>query len=212
MYKILLIDNEEIFTTTLKVIFNSLASCEIVAVVPNVDNIEADLKKYAPDIVLTRTFFEYKNTGFAAAQKIKAFSKFIKVIMMLDVTKLAHIVEAEKCGVDSCVLRSDNPSDFVEVFWKTIKGEHIVPDLSQQNTWGPYKVSLTAREMEVVSYLCKNMSYEEIGKILAVSKRTVTFHVGNIVSKTGHKNVMGLILEAAHKGYMLNWLTDVEKI
>lgn len=210
MYRILLVDNEEIFVTTLQTIFNSLPDHKVVGVLSNVDKLVEDTEKYKPDIIVMRTFFFLKNTGFIAAAKVKESYPSVKIIMMLDMAKYAHIEDAKKAGVDCCVLRSAKPSEFVSVLWSTMKGEHVFPNFSHQNMWGPFKVNLTDRELDIISCLCKNLSYEQIGNMLGVSKRTVTFHVSNILSKTGHKNVTGLILESAHKGYAINWLTDAD--
>ncbi len=212
MLKVLLADNEPIFTTALLTVLNSLPNYEVAAVIPNVDKLDAECEVYKPDIVIMRSFFFYKTTGFVAAKKLKASQPEIKIIMMLDLAKQAQVEEALHCQVDACVLRSSKASEFVDVIWKVSKGETVYPKFAHQNMWGPYKVKLTTRELDIVQQLCQNNTYEDIATILGVSKRTVTFHVGNIVSKTGHKNVTGLILEAAHKGYPINWFTEADEL
>ena len=42
---------------------------------------------------------------------------------------------------------------------------------------------------------------QEIADALQISKRTVSFHISNMLSKTGHKRLIGLAVEAADKGY-----------
>ena len=42
---------------------------------------------------------------------------------------------------------------------------------------------------------------EEIAQALGIKKRTVHFHVGNMLEKTGYKSLIGLAVEAAEKGY-----------
>jgi len=211
MYRILLIDDEEIFATTLQTVFSSLPGHEVVATTTNVDKIKEDVERHKPDIIVMRTFFSFKNTGFDAAAMIKKEFPEIRILMMLDMAKHAHVEAAKKARVDCCVLRTAKPCDFVSVLWSMMKGEHIYPKFSHSNMWGPFKVNLTDREQDIIVNLCHNKSYDEIGELLGVSKRTVTFHVSNILSKTGHKNVTGLILEAAHKGYILNWFTDIDE-
>ena len=44
-------------------------------------------------------------------------------------------------------------------------------------------------------------SYKEIADELHISIRTVSFHVSNMLRKTGHKSLIGLAVEAADKGY-----------
>ena len=41
---------------------------------------------------------------------------------------------------------------------------------------------------------------QEIAELLGISKRTVGFHITNMLEKTGHKSVVGLAVEAAEKG------------
>ena len=45
------------------------------------------------------------------------------------------------------------------------------------------------------------MSYDEIAAALGITKRTVNFHVGNMLVKTGYKSIVGLAVEATEKGY-----------
>lgn len=210
MYRILLIDDEEIFATTLRTVLGSLPGHQIVATLTNVDKIREDVLKYQPDIIVMRTFFSFKNTGFDAAALVKQEFPEIRILMMLDMAKHAQVEAAIKAKVDCCVLRTSKPSEFVSVLWSMMKGEHIYPKFSHSNMWGPFKVGLTDREQEIILQLCRNQSYDAIAAALGVSKRTVTFHISNILSKTGHRNATGLILEAAHKGYILNWFTDAE--
>ena len=60
---------------------------------------------------------------------------------------------------------------------------------------------LTSRELEILQRICRNMSYEEIAEDLGIKKRTVSFHISNMLVKTGHENVIGLAVEATEKGY-----------
>jgi DNA-binding NarL/FixJ family response regulator/uncharacterized protein YbdZ (MbtH family) len=50
---------------------------------------------------------------------------------------------------------------------------------------GAAAARLTPRERDVFSYVCRGMANREIAQALAVSEKTVKFHVSNILSKTG---------------------------
>ncbi|WP_337543106.1 helix-turn-helix transcriptional regulator [Mitsuokella jalaludinii] len=58
----------------------------------------------------------------------------------------------------------------------------------------------TKRELEILQLICRSKSREEIAELLGISKRTVGFHITNMLEKTGHKSVVGLAVEAAEKG------------
>ena len=60
---------------------------------------------------------------------------------------------------------------------------------------------LTKRELEILQLICQELSYEEIAKRLNVSKRTVSFHVSNMLAKTGHRSIVGLAVDAVKNNY-----------
>lgn len=68
-------------------------------------------------------------------------------------------------------------------------------------TFGIQGVTLTDRELDILRLVCRNLSYKEIADELHISIRTVSFHVSNMLRKTGHKSLIGLAVEAADKGY-----------
>ena len=45
------------------------------------------------------------------------------------------------------------------------------------------------------------MNYDEIAAELGITKRTVNFHIGNMLAKTGYKSIVGLAVEATERGY-----------
>ena len=55
---------------------------------------------------------------------------------------------------------------------------------------------LTDREYEVLVYLVKGLSAPEIAEKMFISHRTVEGHRANLISKTGTKNVIELVIFA----------------
>lgn len=60
---------------------------------------------------------------------------------------------------------------------------------------------LTKREQEILQLICEELSYEEIATRLNVSKRTVSFHISNMLTKTGHRSIVGLAVDAVKNNY-----------
>jgi DNA-binding NarL/FixJ family response regulator len=56
--------------------------------------------------------------------------------------------------------------------------------------------SLTAREGQILRLLMRHMTNKEISKLLAISERTVKFHVSHILAKFGLDDRRGLLPEA----------------
>jgi DNA-binding CsgD family transcriptional regulator len=61
-------------------------------------------------------------------------------------------------------------------------------------------VELTQREKEILKLVVDEYSNNEIAEALSISVRTVNAHKGNLIEKTGAKNVVGLIMYALRNG------------
>jgi DNA-binding NarL/FixJ family response regulator len=57
-------------------------------------------------------------------------------------------------------------------------------------------IELTAREREILVFLCQELSNTEIGERLFISPRTVEGHRNNLLQKTGCHNTAGLVIFA----------------
>ena len=61
-------------------------------------------------------------------------------------------------------------------------------------------VTLTAREREVLCWTAEGKTACEIGQILSISERTVSFHVNNILEKLGATNKVQAVVKAISAG------------
>ena len=59
---------------------------------------------------------------------------------------------------------------------------------------------LSERELEIIELVAAELTNQEIGARLSISKRTVDNHVSNIFTKTGSRNRVGLVNWALSNG------------
>ena len=59
---------------------------------------------------------------------------------------------------------------------------------------------LSERELEIIELVAAELTNQEIGARLSISKRTVDNHVSNIFKKTGSRNRVGLVNWALSNG------------
>lgn len=59
---------------------------------------------------------------------------------------------------------------------------------------------LSERELEVLTWIARGDSNQQIAERLSVSKKTVDFHVGNILQKLGVENRVQAVVEALRRG------------
>lgn len=87
------------------------------------------------------------------------------------------------------------------LFWCRVRARSLFPEAPLRRvilTFGDLydirpMISLTPRERQVVQYLAKGLTSKEIGRILAISPRTVEEHRAHLLAKFEVSNVAGLL-------------------
>ncbi len=72
----------------------------------------------------------------------------------------------------------------------------ILKNMRSKNRSEEFVGELSQREMEILYYVCKGLSNQEIADELCISKRTVDKHRGNLLTKTQCKNTASLVMFA----------------
>ena len=62
------------------------------------------------------------------------------------------------------------------------------------------QVQLTAREIEILNWCKHGKSYGDIGDILSISRKTVEFHITNVMNKLGACNRISAVVIAIQRG------------
>lgn len=77
----------------------------------------------------------------------------------------------------------------------SLMGRFLVPKLAPASS-----VTLTRREREVLGWTSEGKTAYEIGELLNISERTVTFHINNILAKLGATNKVQAVVKAIGLG------------
>jgi len=138
------------------------------------------IRKEYPSIKIIVISSHYKRnfTGFMIKTGVSAFLP--KGISPHDLTDIIHEVYSK--GVYFL-------DEQLEIIRSQISSKSPKPILNPQNL-------LTEREIEVLNLICRQKTAQEIGEELYVTKRTVEGHKNNLFSKTGTKNMAGLVIYA----------------
>lgn len=163
--------------------------------------VETACGRLKPHVVLMDICMEGKTSGIECTRKIKKHFPQIKVIIMTGFQDVHFVELAQEAGADSFIYKESAADQFVDCIHRTMEGEHLFPDVQERTTFGFYNATLTQREIQILHLVCQNLSYQEIADRLQLTRRTVSFHISNMLSKTGHKSLVGLAVEAAEKGY-----------
>lgn len=202
MLRILLVDDQKVL---LDAFVNALSKEEDFKIVGSLT--EARLADIAcqhlnADVILLDICTDGGVTGLEAIKRIKENAPHTKIIIMTGFPEMSFLERAKKLGADSFIYKSNTMEEFISCIRRTAAGEHCYPDVVQQYTFGDYNEALSEREIEILRYFSEGMSRKEIAEALFISTSTVNYHINNMLLKTGYKNLIGLALEAANKGYI----------
>jgi DNA-binding NarL/FixJ family response regulator len=132
--------------------------------------------------------------------------KVIALSMFGDEEYYYKMIQAGACGF---VLKESGSNDLQEAIKEVIKGNNYFSTQLLRNiifSLGEKKqtiteitdglISLTKRESEILQLICNGLSTAEIATKLHISNRTVEGHKANLLSKTGSKSSVNLVMFA----------------
>tara|TARA_B100000989_G_scaffold66065_1_gene45937 strand:- start:146 stop:784 length:639 start_codon:yes stop_codon:yes gene_type:complete len=128
--------------------------------------------------------------------------------MMNDIVKIKKLIGM---GINGFLLKNSPKTDLFEAIKCVINGDDfyskdvhdlLISDLSKKraNKKLVYEVPLSEREKEILKLIAGDLSNQEIADRLFISTRTVETHKGNLLQKTGCKNVAGLVMYGVNRG------------
>ena len=151
--------------------------------------------------------------GIEATQRLAREFPEIKVIVLTMHEEDHYISNLMEVGAAAYLLKSMDV-DEVDIAIKSVMetgfyfsdrvSKALVGALTKKNrvraTFNQ-KELLSQREVEVLKLLCQELSSEEIGDRIHLSPRTVEGYRRNLLSKTGARNLAGLVVFAIKNNY-----------
>ena len=201
MIKILLVDDQKILLEGLVKILTPLKDIRIIGTCTLSELAEEACMRLVPDLVLMDICMEGRTSGIQICERLKKRFPKLRVILMTGMQELAFIDWAKEAGADSFIYKESSGETFAACIRETIRGRKIYPKMQTVYTFGGTDLPLTNRELAILQLICRNKTYDEIAADLSITKRTVNFHISNMLAKTGYKSIVGLAVEATERGY-----------
>ena len=201
MIKLLLVDDQKILLEGLEQIFTPLDDMDVVGSLLLSELAEEACARLMPDLVLMDICMEGRTSGIQICARLKARFPELRIVLMTGMQEVSFLTRAKEAGADSFIYKESSGEAFVSCIRATMRGKKIFPDLHGTYNFGNADIPLTKREFAILQQICHNKTYDEIADALGITKRTVHFHVSNMLSKTGYKTIVGLAVEATERGY-----------
>ena len=168
------------------------------------------------DIVLMDIFMPGLD-GIASTQMALQKKPDLKIIALTMFSDEEYYYKMIHAGVAGYILKESGKDELATALRTVVAGESYFSHkllhniILNMNSSKPFNVAtnrqeikFTPRENEILKLLCQGLSNAEISDKLSLSLRTVEGHKSNLISKTGVKNSVSLVMFA-----LKNHLADI---
>jgi DNA-binding NarL/FixJ family response regulator len=216
MIRLLLVDDEELVRSGLRMILQSSGDIEVVAEAADGAQAVEQVRRRRPDIVLMDIRMPIMD-GLAATRELTALPDPPKIIVLTTFELDEYVHTALQHGAVGFLLKDTPPRDLIQAVRTVAAGNAMLSPtvtkrlLAEFTARGSSRAvaaqqqleALTEREREVVVAVAQGLSNAEIGRRLFMSEATVKAHVSRVLAKLGMSNrVQAAIL--AHNAGLLN--------
>ncbi len=207
--RVLLVDDHPIMLEGLRVLLSCVVGVEVVGEAVDGVAAVAQVDALRPDVVIMDVAMPKMN-GIAATRLIRAQHPETRILILTQHEQPEYILPLLKAGASGIVLKRGMVSDLRAALQVVAQGEtFIYPAIAtlivdmircKVDSSPAVRVSLTAREQEVLKHIVTGETNAQIAEALSVSVKTVQFHRTNVMEKLGVHSAVDLVREALRYG------------
>jgi len=201
--KIIIVEDHQLFRKSFSILLTSQNIAQIVAEAENGEIFLELIEIHKPDLVLMDISMPVMD-GCTAS--IKALEKYpdLKILVLSMLGDEENYFRMLKAGVSGFILKTTGLEEVRFAINEILNNrtyfsnqllKNIIKSF-QQTKDADNKDDLTEREIEVLKLICDGYSDIDIAEKLFLSPQTVNKHRANILSKTGVKNSVSLVVYA----------------
>lgn len=209
MTRVLLVDDEELVRTGLRMILDAEPDLTVVGDAADGVDALARLREVAPDVVLMDIRMP-RMDGLEATRRIVTQSE-AKVVVLTTFDLDEHVYAALAAGASGFLLKDAPATQLVHAIRVAAAGDALLaPSVTRRliarfaknhTSARPHlPADLTPRETEVLTLLAEGLSNAEIAERLVVGDATVKTHVARVLAKLGVRDRVQAVVLAYRSG------------
>jgi DNA-binding NarL/FixJ family response regulator len=203
MIRVLLVDDHALFRSSLRARLDREDGITTIGEAGTAEQAIAKARALQPDVVLLDLILP-RTGGYAAIPELLNASPSAKVLVVSSQTQPTSVRQAIGAGARGFVPKRSSDTELIEAIQRVAAGEQYVePNLGARlvvDDSSPELIALSERERDVLPLLALGYTYQEIGKRLYVSVRTVDSHRATIMRKLKLETRAELVLFALTNG------------
>jgi DNA-binding NarL/FixJ family response regulator len=186
--RVLIVDDHVLIREGLRVVLERVPHFELVGEAASGQEAIALVATTQPDVVLMDLQMPGMN-GVTATAHIRSAWPKLPVLILSSFVELDTVLAAIKAGASGYMLKAVQAADLLQAIRTVAEGRpylhpiaqrHLVAASAQRPT---APVQLTQREQEVLVLLADGLTNRQIGDQLAMTEKTASVHVSNILRK-----------------------------
>jgi len=210
--KVLVVDDHPMLRGGIIALLDKVENFEVCCEATNGEEAIKCVESSVPNVVLMDINMDGR-IDIDTTRTIKDRWPAVKVIAFSMHQEVQVIRKMLKAGASGYILKSASHQDMIKGINAVVNGKSYfdqdVLDIMTQSITAdedelPEDVVLSNREREVLFYVAKEYTNQEIADTIRISLRTVETHKRNLVKKLRVKNVVGLVRYALDNGPMMD--------
>jgi len=202
--KIFLVEDTELFRKGLSMVINKFDNSTVIGESGSGKDFLERLPKIDADIVLMD--IELPDiSGIETTKKALEIKPDLKIIALTMFGEDEYIENMMAAGARGFLIKNISKDELKKAFTSVMEGRYYYSEelmsyfyrkMSKNVEKDKTKLTLTTRELEILTYISKGLNDAEIGDVLCISPRTVSTHKANLMAKTNCNNTVKLIIFA----------------
>jgi DNA-binding NarL/FixJ family response regulator len=206
-YNLIIADDHGMFREAVKFVLAQSDCLNVIGEASNGIELLKLIDKNRPDLILMDISMPVMSGIDATREAIKKYPD-LKVIALTMNNDEMHYFRMIEAGASGFIAKESGSEELFKAIFMVLNGENyfsskilckIVKDYIQNEDTkrtAHKEVKLSSRENEILELICNGYSNNEIALKLGLSRRTVEGHRSSLISKTGVKNSIQLVLFA----------------
>lgn len=152
--------------------------------------------------------------GIDTTVKLKKKYPKMKIIMLTMHDEQEMIVHLIERGANGFLPKNENVEEVADAirsvqeigyYFNDRVSRAMVKSLVNSEKIKPkfYSASFSDMELEIISLICKEFTNREIAEKTGLNQRTIDWHRGNILKKTGARNTAGIVMFAVKNNIVI---------
>jgi len=201
-------DDHAVVREGLRALIGTEPGMEVVGEAADGKETVAGVRTHQPDVILLDLVMPCKS-GIEAISEITQDNPKARILVLTSFADDDKVFAAIKAGALGYLLKDSSPQELLHAIRDVYRGEpslhptialKLIRELNRPPDLPPTSDPLTEREVEILKFVARGMTNQEIATTFVLSERTVANHVASILSKLHLANRTQAALYALRQG------------